>query len=190
MKIIKQIIIILVIFSSLYSCSCMEPPPPEEAYEDADVVFLGEVINIELDESGYYYEVTFQIIDIWKGENSEEIIVSTEISSDTCGYNFQINNEYLVYAYIYASGFYTNICTRTNLLEYATEDLNYLNGLNFSTDNYIFSGNIRITESSNDQKFPEIAIDDSVIHLTWVSVAGNNKNIMYAKSEDYGENIF
>ena len=55
------------------------------------------------------------------------------------------------------------------------------------SDDYIFSENFRITESSNDQKFPEIAIIDNVIHLTWVSVIGNNKNIMYSKSEDYGE---
>jgi len=55
------------------------------------------------------------------------------------------------------------------------------------SDDYIFSENIRITESSNDQKFPESAVDQSIIHLTWVSVIGNNKNIMYSKSEDYGE---
>ena len=56
----------------------------------------------------------------------------------------------------------------------------------FSND-YIFSENIRVTESTNDQKFPEIAVDENIIHLAWVSVAGNNKNIMYSKSEDYGE---
>jgi hypothetical protein len=55
------------------------------------------------------------------------------------------------------------------------------------SDDYIFSENIRITESSNDQKFPEIAIDSNIIHLTWVSISGNNKNIMYSKSENYGE---
>jgi len=56
----------------------------------------------------------------------------------------------------------------------------------FSND-YIFSDNIRVTESINDQKFPEIAVDENTIHLTWVSIVGNNKNIMYSKSEDYGE---
>ena len=56
-----------------------------------------------------------------------------------------------------------------------------------SETNYIFSENIRITESSNDQKFPEIAIDDNMIHLTWVGITGSNKNIMHSKSEDYGE---
>ena len=55
------------------------------------------------------------------------------------------------------------------------------------SDDYIFSENIRITESSNNQKFPEITIDANIIHLTWVSITGNNKNIMYSKSDNYGE---
>jgi len=42
-----------------------------------------------------------------------------------------------VYAYIYGSGNYTNICTRTNLLEYASEDLDYLNQLSICENGYI-----------------------------------------------------
>ena len=80
-------------FGFLYPCSCTEPPSPEEAFEDADVVFSGLVTNIVLVDSGYYYEVTFQVINIWKGEGLEEITVLTETYSDTCGYNFQINHE-------------------------------------------------------------------------------------------------
>ena len=130
MRIFKQIIIAIIIFGYLYPCSCLEPPPPEEAYMDADVVFSGEVTNIVVDESGYYHEVSFEIIDVWKGEDLEEITLLTEIYSDTCGYEFQADHEYLVYAYSYNWGIYTNICTRTNLLEYANEDLDYLNGMN------------------------------------------------------------
>ena len=55
--------------------------------------------------------------------------------------------------------------------------------------NYIFSENIRITNTSNDQKFPEIITDNNMIYLTWGSVNGGNKNIMYSKSEDYGESF-
>ena len=124
-----RILILILLISLSFPCSCLESPPPEGAYEEADMVFSGQVTNIIEDESNYYYEVTFQTIDVWKGEYSEEIIVLTETFSDACGYNFQINNEYLVYTYTYASENYTNICTRTNLLENASEDLDYLNGL-------------------------------------------------------------
>ena len=137
MKINKQIIIAITIFGFLYPCSCLEPPPPEEAYEEADIVFSGEVTNIVVDESGYYYEVTFLTNDIWKGELQDEVIILTETTSDACGYEFQIHSEYLVYAYNYVSGIYTNICTRTNLLEYASEDLEYLNGLDNECDDSI-----------------------------------------------------
>ena len=52
---------------------------------------------------------------------------------------------------------------------------------------YTFSDNIRLTESLNNQKFPEAAINNNYIHLAWVSVSGNNKNIVYSRSEDNGE---
>ena len=132
MELRLNILFISLLIGFAFPCSCPEPPPPAEAYEEADAVFSGQVTNIVVDESGYYHEVTFQIIDVWKGEDSEEITVLTETYSDACGYNFQINNEYLVYAYNYTWGVYTNICTRTNLLEYASEDLDYLNSLNSS----------------------------------------------------------
>ncbi len=134
MKIRVNILFISLLIGFAYPCSCLEPPPPEEAYEEADTVFSGQVTNIVEDGSGYYYEVSIQTIDVWKGEILDEIIVLTETNSSECGYNFQINNEYLIYGYNYGDAIYTNICTRTNLLEYASEDLDYLNGLDNECD--------------------------------------------------------
>ena len=57
----------------------------------------------------------------------------------------------------------------------------------FSQTEYIFSDNIQITNFSNDQKFPEVVMHDNIIHLTWVSIYGNTKNIMYSSSQDFGE---
>ena len=57
----------------------------------------------------------------------------------------------------------------------------------FSQTEYVFSDNIQITDSSIDQKFPEMIINDGLIHLTWVSIYGNTKNIMYSRSQDFGE---
>ena len=59
--------------------------------------------------------------------------------------------------------------------------------LSFSQTEYIFSDNIKVTDSPNDQKFPELIIHNNILHLTWVSIYGNNKNIMYSRSEDFGE---
>ena len=54
---------------------------------------------------------------------------------------------------------------------------------------YSFSENIRITESSSNQRFPEVAIDDNYVHLAWVAISGNNKDIMYSRSSDFGESF-
>ena len=60
--------------------------------------------------------------------------------------------------------------------------------IGFSRD-YIFTDNYKITNSENDQRYPEVKIKDDIIHLTWVSMNGNNKNIMYSKSEDNGNSF-
>ena len=160
MELRLNILFISLLIGFAFPCSCLEPPPPAEAYEEADAVFSGQVTNIVVDESGYYHEVTFQIIDVWKGEDSEEMTVLTETYSDACGYNFQINNEYLVYAYTYASGNYTNICTRTNLLEYASEDLDYLNQLSICDNGYTEFNNLCFHDG--DIEILQELIDNSV----------------------------
>ena len=182
-----NILFISLLVGFAYPCSCMEPPPPEEAYEEADVVLLGKVINIDLDDSGYYFEVSIQTIDVWKGDVLDEVIILTETSSDACGYNFQINNEYLIYAYSYNSGIYTNICTRTNLLEYASEDLDYLNGSNNNETSLEFEDEVQLFQDSAHQKFPElVSTDDGTLHLVWIRELGSNKNVMYSNSTDNG----
>jgi len=123
-------------------------------------VFSGQVTNIVVDESGYYHEVTFQIIDVWKGEDSEEITVLTETYSDACGYNFQIYNEYLIYGYNFGDAIYTNICTRTNLLEYASEDLDYLNQLSICDNGYTEFNNLCFHDG--DIEILQELIDNSV----------------------------
>ena len=61
--------------------------------------------------------------------------------------------------------------------------------LSLSQTEYIFSDNIQVSNSLNDEKFPEMIINNNTIHLTWVSVYGNTKNIMYSSSQDFGENF-
>ena len=58
--------------------------------------------------------------------------------------------------------------------------------LSLSQTEYIFPDNIQISNSLNDEKFPETIINDDIIHLTWVSVYGGTKNIMYSNSQDLG----
>ena len=61
--------------------------------------------------------------------------------------------------------------------------------LGLSQIEYIFSDNIQVSNSLNNEEFPEMIINNNIIHLTWVSVYGNTKNIMYSNSQDLGENF-
>ena len=129
MLIIRQIIIVLSIFGFLYPCSCMEPPPPEDAYEMSNVVFSGQVTDIIEDWNNGFMEISIDVYNVWKGTIDNQVIILTGL--DDCGYYFQLNEEYLIYGYYsQMNHIWTDICTRTNLLEYASEDLDYLNGLN------------------------------------------------------------
>ena len=46
MKIRVNILFISLLIGFAYPCSCLESPPPEEAYEEADTVFSDQVTNI------------------------------------------------------------------------------------------------------------------------------------------------
>ena len=136
MKILFNISIITVLLSVIWPCDCAPPPYPEEAYEMADVVFSGEVTNVILDWNNLIKEVSIDVYDVWKGSIGSQIIILTGIDDGICGYNFQVNEEYLIYGNYSGDYIWTNICTRTNLLDYASEDLDYLNQLSICDSGY------------------------------------------------------
>ncbi len=119
---------------SLYSptaslgCSCEMSGSALEELEMVDAVFSGSVIEIIIEENELLV-IKFDVIDTWKGVEGKEITVSTGSHDGICGYKFQMNKDYLVYA---AYGFYEAkrlgviICSRTKFLTRAAEDLSEL----------------------------------------------------------------
>lgn len=102
-----------------YACSCVVTPEPlkkqiQNSYSGADAVFSGEVVEIkESPTDKYSVIVKFKVADSWKGELSQEIMVTTAKDSAMCGYSFEVGKKYLVYA----SGLPNNLsaynCSRT-----------------------------------------------------------------------------
>ncbi len=45
--------------------------------------------------------------------------------------------------------------------------------MTFSQDSYIFSENIQLTDTSSNQKFPEIIINDDIINISDVIILIN-----------------
>jgi hypothetical protein len=111
-----------------YACSCIPPAPPLESMANSDAVFSGKVMRIDADEapimsSADPVKVVFDVSRVWKGAEEGAIALSTARESASCGYNFVVGEEYLVYANNSETGLTTGLCNRTMPLSSAGEDL-------------------------------------------------------------------
>src|SRR5436309_1020693 len=137
----------LVMPSTAEACSCTGPATPQDAFQGADVVFSGKVLSVTPTQFGSGANaymgnaVLFDVIDTWKGTSNPQVLVSTGSGDADCGYGFIAGNDYLVYTYsraqtlsfsifgisldlpLRASTTSTGICTRTELLARAGQDL-------------------------------------------------------------------
>lgn len=112
------------------ACSCTQPGPPAVELENADAVFSGRVLSVEpIGDRGAYRRlaVRFALAAAWKGvPEGDEVTVTTSADGATCGYSFEVGEEYLVYAHGDPGDLSTGLCTRNDRLDRATEDLTAL----------------------------------------------------------------
>lgn len=113
-----------------YACSCVEPNSVKDEVERSSVVFSGEAIEIadknkrkSLQSSNDPIGVLFEVDESWKGVNQTQVVVYTERSEASCGYEFSLNNEYLVYAQEIDGTIKASYCSKTSLLTLAGQDL-------------------------------------------------------------------
>lgn len=98
-----------------------------EAHDKAKALFVGKVLSVESSPGVYYRKVTLEIQSVWKGPHEEQLVILTGSGGGDCGYNFEVDGTYLVYAYQYnKSDLGTNICQRTKLVSRASADLENL----------------------------------------------------------------
>ena len=134
------------LFNEAHACSCIASDSPKKEMERFDVVFSGKVLSIEeihpnepMFSSIDPLLVTIDVDRIWKGleKRNSTITVSTPASSASCGFYFEKNIEYVVYANQYAEEDHlqVSLCSRTNTVENAVEDLAELGeGFSFFSD--------------------------------------------------------
>jgi hypothetical protein len=67
--------------------------------------------------------VTFRVSKVWKGPISATLAVTTARSGASCGYEFESGRDYLVYAEGTDQGLTVSLCSRTQRLSEADEDL-------------------------------------------------------------------
>jgi hypothetical protein len=125
-KIVFSMFICLAIFaltarpSVSYACKCVEPKSVEEELELSDTVFKGKII--EMKQVKHSRKILFEVINIWKGLSTSQIVLIDEPSS--CSIDFNEGQEYLVYAKNNGNDELTsNICDRTIELISADKEL-------------------------------------------------------------------
>ncbi|MFC4411808.1 LPXTG cell wall anchor domain-containing protein [Chungangia koreensis] len=141
MKIIRLLILSVLTFTLLvnfsapvtYACSCAMPGPPTEEMARSGAVFTGKVIQIvDRNKTGLTFssadpmEVVVAVDEIWKGIDESQVVVVTERSSASCGFEFEVNKEYIIYASKDDDQLRASLCSRTALLSAATDDLTEL----------------------------------------------------------------
>jgi hypothetical protein len=70
--------------------------------------------------------VLFEVTNTWKGVNETQVRVYTATNSASCGFNFNLGDEYLVYASGDKSRLITGLCDRTTHISKAAKDLDVL----------------------------------------------------------------
>lgn len=110
------------------ACSCRESPEPLMALVEADVVFVGEVIDSRKELFSRYGEIIykFKVEEHWKNVDRGIIEVETNESGTMCGFDFSVGEKYLVYAYGQPGDYSVSSCSRTKHLDYAAMDLEEL----------------------------------------------------------------
>ena len=100
-----------------HACTCASSGSPAEALERADAVFAGEVTSVKFSGTSPYrlsssalMTVEFRVTRVWKGPRWPTLIVETERSEISCGFEFKKGQNYIVYTW---EGRRTGLCTRT-----------------------------------------------------------------------------
>jgi hypothetical protein len=144
------------------ACSCIARISPCEAYEKTQAIFIALATDIdqfskEQDKPRY---VHLSIERAFKGITDAKIKMYQGTASGDCSVRFEKGRKYLIYAGYSdeIQQFYTNSCTRTVELEYAAEDLDYLEGLPGSNQGSRLSGMVikYDFEDSESRSIPEL----------------------------------
>lgn len=129
----KLVFLCIVLFGSLfggvsssYACSCMMPADPLTSMQESDAVFSGKVTQIST--GSRQNTISFEVEKNWKGAENSTIQITTNDTSAACGYNFEEDKEYVVYAYQNENeSLAVSLCSRTAEFSQASIDIQALN---------------------------------------------------------------
>ncbi len=107
--------------TAVYACSCAFSESPAKELRRSTAVFAGKVTDMQWDLMTV--RVTFDVSEVWKGSVQKVQTVHTSRDEASCGFDFAVGKEYLVYANGSAANLEVFLCSRTGLLATAVPDL-------------------------------------------------------------------
>ena len=159
-SILMFVAVSLLSLETVNACSCKRSKPPCGGYEKTSAIFTGEVINITVvPQRGK--TVQFKVIESLNNVRVQNLNVETGLGGGDCGYDFKVGEKYLVYANEYEGKIGTGLCSRTQLLSTAQNDLEILRQtkLNKPIQSRLF-GTLRIfhSETGSVNPIPKIKV--------------------------------
>ncbi|MGO4547174.1 hypothetical protein AB4Z29_20540 [Paenibacillus sp. 2TAB23] len=116
-----------------HACSCAETPSIEDHLQRKTAIFTGKVLRLTKPVEGKIWstadavKVEFEVKEVWKGELGSQTTVYTARSSASCGYGgFELNEQFIVFAYGDADRLETGLCEGNKRLESAQEEIKAL----------------------------------------------------------------
>lgn len=107
-----------------FACSCAEFTTLE-AKDHADEVFRGTVTDIKQPwmPNSMLARVTMQVDEVWKGEAEQVVLVYSSLFDASCGVEFEVGKTFLVFANYSDGVLKTSMCSRTEEVTYAGQEL-------------------------------------------------------------------
>jgi hypothetical protein len=166
---LASVIFVLTLSSApTLGCSCVQPPPGTATARDlaewranrSDAIFEGRVESVELkwavmeakvgtvipadlEEDSPEMQVAFDVSRSYRGEQQKHIRIRTGVGGGDCGFDFQVSEQYLVYAFAGESGkLSAGICSGTARLEESKADISYLRGEAIVSENVERNGHV------------------------------------------------
>lgn len=135
-------LLMLIDAPSVSACSCVGGLPLIDQITNASAIFSGTVTQLSLGEAPaatlapgvqapgmQVFQTSVAVSQVWKGPADQQLSVNTAQDSAACGYPFQTDTEYLIYAYENEGQLYTSLCSNTKPLEAAWSEIAILNSL-------------------------------------------------------------
>lgn len=108
------------------ACSCVATTA-EEAFEGHDAVFEGRVLEVRRsDDPAGATVAVLEVVQHWKGIESERVEVSTPAQGSMCGVAFEVDTSWMIYAARAGDALTTGLCSRTRPMAEADEDRAFL----------------------------------------------------------------